>query len=166
MALLWHPQSAFSAINKAPVVKKTLDFYNTHTGERIVAAYYVNGEYQPRQLGKINHILRDHRTESIHPIDTELLNILFDIQSHLKIRKPFHVISGYRSHATNAMLAKSSSGVAKKSLHTKGMAIDIRLPGLKTKTLRDTCIKLQAGGVGYYPKSNFVHVDIGSVRYW
>ncbi|NNF99917.1 MAG: DUF882 domain-containing protein [Desulfobacteraceae bacterium] len=164
--MLWCPQYTFSANIRANTHKKTLDFFNIHTRERISACYYNHGEYQAEALTHINHVLRDHRSGEVHPIDKGLLDVLFDLKTDNGIDKPFHVISGYRSETTNTMLANTTSGVAKKSLHTKGRAIDIRVPGIKTKNLRNACIELQAGGVGYYPKSDFVHMDTGSVRCW
>lgn len=154
-------------------VARTLDpdrrlaFYNTHTQEELCICYYSNGVYQPEALNRINHILRDHRTNQVSPIDPQLLDLLHVVSSKIRPCDPFHVISGYRSTATNEMLRKcGGGGVAKKSMHMHGKAIDIRLPGYKTERLRDLCINLQAGGVGYYPESNFVHIDIGRFRTW
>lgn len=165
-ASLCFSQRGLSAITRTDSSIKTLRFYNMHTEERIKADYFYKGAYQPEELEKINHLLRDHRTGEIHPIDTQLLDLLFDLQSRLNIRKPFHVISGFRSQTTNTMLAGKTCGVAKKSLHTRGKAIDIRVPGLSTRSLRNRCINLQGGGVGYYPKAGFVHVDTGPIRCW
>ncbi len=128
--------------------------------------YCANGEYIPGALTEINHILRDHRNGEVGSVDHRLLDLLHAINSRLDNSKPFHIISGFRSEQTNAMLAERSNGVAKHSLHMYGLAIDIRLPGHDLVTLRKTAIALKGGGVGYYPRSDFVHLDVGSVRYW
>jgi len=117
-------------------------------------------------LTEINHVLRDHRTNLIAEIDTGLLDLLHRVGAALGTARPFEVISGYRSPASNQMLAQNSSGVAKRSLHMDGKAIDIRLPGVPLADLHRTGLTLKSGGVGYYPKSNFVHLDVGRVRSW
>lgn len=145
---------------------RSLAFYHTHTDERLHVAYCRRGIYSNNALRKVNHILRDHRTDDIRPIDTRLLDFLFRLSRKLDTDEPFHVVSGYRSPATNAMLRKAGGGVARKSFHITGKAIDIRLPGAGLGELRRTAMKLKIGGVGFYPESNFVHVDVGPVRYW
>ena len=110
--------------------------------------------------------MRDHRSGEVKAIDTQLLELLHALALKTSPQAPFHVISGYRSPATNKKLRKKSTGVASRSLHMQGKAIDIRIPGFKTRKLRNVALKLKAGGVGYYAKSDFVHVDIGRVRYW
>jgi uncharacterized protein YcbK (DUF882 family) len=159
------PQPALAAL-KTLEPKRTLSFYNIHTNETLRACYFCQGDYRPDVLEKVNYLLRDYRTDKILPIDPALLDQLYAIKSRVRPRTPFYVISGYRCPATNAMLRRTSSGVARHSLHTKGQAIDIRLPGYSTRRLRDLCLKLRAGGVGYYPKSDFVHIDTGRVRSW
>jgi uncharacterized protein YcbK (DUF882 family) len=156
--------AALASVARTP--ERSLRFYNTHTGERLAATYWARGQYLSDGLEEINHILRDHRSGEIARIDPELLDLLHVLHGKLPAKGPFHVISGYRSPATNAQLRSQSSGVAKKSLHMKGMAIDIRLPGVELKELRRAAVQLRGGGVGYYAKSNFVHVDVGRVRYW
>jgi uncharacterized protein YcbK (DUF882 family) len=146
--------------------RRVLSFYNTHTAEALRACYFENGAYRPDVLKKINYVLRDYRTNEILPIDTQLLDLLHAIQGQLDCTDPFHVISGYRSPATNEMLRRTTSGVAKKSLHTRGKAIDIRLPRCPTSKLHRVCLGMRAGGVGYYKRSDFVHVDTGRVRSW
>lgn len=147
--------------------QRTLSLYNTHTGEQVrKAVYWEQGIYQQETLQQINHLLRDHRTGEVAAIDPGLFDVLYALHRKLPVDAPFEVISGYRSPATNRMLHSRSSGVAKSSLHIKGQAIDIRLPGCPLARLRKSAAALQAGGVGYYPKSNFVHVDTGRVRYW
>ncbi len=157
--------SAHAAIKKHPFEKK-LSFLNLHTGERIRQVYWANGRYIQGALREINTVLRDHRTGDRCAIDTDLFDILYILQSKLGTKQEFHVISAYRSPATNAQLATQSGGVAKNSLHTHGKAIDIRLPGRRLSDLRAAAISLQAGGVGYYPSSNFVHLDTGNFRFW
>lgn len=119
-----------------------------------------------KSLTKIDHILRDHRTEEVKPIHNGLLNLLHSISMTLDQPVRFHIVSGYRSPETNAILQKRSKYVAKHSLHMQGEAVDIRIPGYDTRRLRNVCMKLKAGGVGYYRKSDFVHLDIGLVRHW
>lgn len=148
------------------VYEKKLSLLNLHTGERIQAAYWEKGKYIPEAMQAIAKILRDHRSGEHHPIDPGLLDQIQLLQRLTGNTKEFQVISGYRSPATNAKLAANSNGVAKKSLHMQGRAIDIRLPGVPLDTLRKTALSMKAGGVGYYPKSNFIHIDTGNVRYW
>ncbi len=146
--------------------EKKLAFLNLHTGERIRSTYWVEGSYVPEELKVIENLLRDHRTGESHAIDTRLLDILQLLHDQIGARKEFHVISGYRSPKTNAMLASRSNKVVKKSLHMYGRAIDIRLPEYSLSDLRKVALSLKIGGVGYYPKSNFVHIDTGRVRFW
>lgn len=160
------PTLAFGATNRSPAPGRVLHFYNTHTHETLDVCYYSHGYYHPEALDKINYILRDHYTGEIKPIHRDLLDLLYALTDKLGNGTQYHVISGYRSPQTNAMLCRRSKGVARHSLHMKGEAIDIRVPGCQTRSLRNICIKMKAGGVGYYRKSDFVHVDIGRVRYW
>jgi uncharacterized protein YcbK (DUF882 family) len=156
-----------AAISTAP--ERSLSFVHTHTGEHLMTQYCSGGEYLTGALGEVNHLLRDFRANAIKPIDPNLLDLLFELNGALGTDQPFHVISGYRTPETNAMLQErggSHSGVASHSLHIEGKAIDIRMPGIKLAHLRDTAKSLRVGGVGYYPASNFVHVDTGRVRYW
>lgn len=143
-----------------------LGFQCTHTGECVEVVYWADGRYLPDATTAIDHVLRDFRTSEVHPIDSRLLDLLHSLRSNLGSREPFHVISGYRSPKTNAALQDKSSGVATRSLHMDGMAIDIRLPGREIAELHDAALALRAGGVGYYPASEFVHVDVGRVRRW
>ncbi len=162
MALLTTP--VFAKITAPPV--RSLALYNLHTGEQTNAIYWEGGQYIDVALGNINHVLRDHRSGEIAAVDPSLLDLLYNLQQKVQGRGPFHVISGYRSPTTNEKLRKNSKGVARKSLHMQGRAIDIRLPGSELNTLRQAALSLKAGGVGYYPKSNFIHVDTGRVRFW
>jgi uncharacterized protein YcbK (DUF882 family) len=164
--VLFNPLSALAAFDSRSKPFKNLAFYNTHTLERLHICYCRNGKYDIKALAKINHILRDHRSGEVKAIDTRLLDLLYVLSHQSNPQKPFHVISGYRSPATNQKLRKNSTGVAARSLHVQGKAIDIRIPGFKTRQLGHVARKLKAGGVGYYPQSDFVHVDVGRVRYW
>lgn len=165
--LLTLPMAATSvhAAIKRPFEKK-LSFLNLHTGERTRATFWANGRYIPEGMRAINHVLRDHRTGDRFAIDPDLFDILHQLQYRLRTNQEFHVVSAYRSPATNAKLAEQSGGVAKNSMHTHGKAIDIRLPGRKLSDLRAAALSLQMGGVGYYPSSNFIHLDTGHVRFW
>ncbi len=145
---------------------KTLTFYNTHTDEKLKATFLRGANFDKGALKDINHILRDFRTGDVHPIDLKLLDMLADLHAKLGSKQPFQIISGYRSPKTNTMLNAESSGVAKRSMHLDGKAIDIRLADVKLKTLHETAIAMKRGGVGMYTSSNFVHVDTGRVRYW
>jgi len=146
--------------------ERRLAFLNTHTGESLDACYFKSGCYDPSALRAINHILRDHRSGEVGPIDEQLLDLLHALSRRCEHPRPFHVISGYRSPETNAALHRCNRGVASQSLHVHGKAIDIRIPGIQTSELRGMALSLAAGGVGYYPTSDFVHVDIGRVRSW
>jgi uncharacterized protein YcbK (DUF882 family) len=149
-----------------PAPERSLSLRNLHTGEKITATYWADGKYLTEGLGEIEYLLRDHRAEEQHQIDPQLLDLLYSLNCNVGTCKPFHVISGYRSPKTNNKLRSKSGGVAKRSLHMQGKAIDIRIPGYDLRQLRRAAISLKVGGVGYYPKSDFVHVDTGRVRYW
>ncbi len=144
---------------------RSLKLQSLHTGEKVAATYWERGQYLPDALTEINHVLRDHRTNEVHPIDTNLLNLLAELHARLGSKSKFEVISGYRSPKSNAMLNERSNGVARKSLHMEGKAIDIVLPDRSLTAIRDTAIAMQRGGVGFYAGS-FVHVDTGRVRKW
>jgi uncharacterized protein YcbK (DUF882 family) len=146
--------------------KRRLSFVNLHTGENLAATYWSNGAYERSAVDEISHLLRDFRTGDVHPIDLRLLDLLHLLQRKVKSQSPYQVISGYRSPATNAKLASVGHGVARRSYHMKGMAIDVALEDRKLTSLRDSALVLRAGGVGYYPKPGFVHVDVGPVRSW
>ncbi len=161
-----NPFSAQAAFEPKPQKNKTLAFYNTHTDERLHVDFFQNGQYDTAALRKINAILRDHRSGEIKAIDVKLLELLHAISNKTKSQAPLHVISGYRSAATNKLLRKKSKGVASKSMHMLGKAIDFRIPGFSTRQLKHVACKMKGGGVGYYSKSDFVHVDTGRVRYW
>lgn len=171
------PPAAAPAAPAVPAAKaapakaiRALSFVHTHTAEKLEIEYCCDGKYDAKALAKLNHLLRDFRTGEVHDIDPKLFDLLHELATDLDSNdSPFHIISGFRSPRTNAMLQQRggpNTGVASKSLHMVGKAIDIRLPGVKLKELRQTAAALKRGGVGYYPSSNFVHVDTGRVRYW
>jgi len=145
---------------------KRLAVLNLHTDERCDVVYRENGVCIDEAAQQLDRVLRDFRTGEVHPIDRELFDLLADLHDRVDGNGPFHVISGYRSPKTNAMLNKKSSGVATRSLHMDGKAIDIRLPGRALTSVRDTALAMKRGGVGYYARSDFVHVDTGRVRRW
>ena len=145
---------------------RRLAFANLHTGETLDAAYWEGGAYVPDALAAVNHVLRDFRTGEVHPIEPTLLDLLVSLSGQTGVPAPYQVISGYRSSATNAMLHAESGQVAVKSLHMQGRAIDICVAGMDLDYLHQAALSLSAGGVGYYPVSGFVHVDVGDVRHW
>jgi len=153
-------------VHPALLATRQLSLVNTHTGERLAVRYCEAGQYLPTALGQLNHLLRDHRTGDVSTIDPALFDRLHALAQCAQCAPHFEIISGYRSPATNALLRESGSGVAKHSLHMEGRALDVRLAGTSCAKLRDLALELQAGGVGYYAKSNFVHVDTGRVRSW
>ncbi len=141
-------------------------FRNTHTGETFSGTYRSGSRYLPDAFDKINVVLRDFRTDEMFPIDPRVIDIMYLVHSRTGSKEPFDVLSGYRSAKTNAMLRKASGGVARNSLHMTGQAIDLRLPGFSTRRIRDIGSAIKAGGVGYYPGSDFVHLDTGKIRTW
>jgi uncharacterized protein YcbK (DUF882 family) len=155
-----------AAVDAHAAPERHLAFYNTHTGERLKVCYFSRGRYEVSALQKIDYILRDHRCNEIKSISHDLLDLLHAMSQTIGGSRPFHVISGYRSPKTNEKLRQRSRKVASGSLHIKGMAIDIRVPGFDTVRLCGLARLLKRGGVGYYSKSDFVHVDVGRVRYW
>ncbi len=160
------PQPLRAALTTDTSRERRLVFFNTHTREKLDICYAQGASYRPEALNAVNTILRDHRTNEIRPIDPRLLDFLCDIRSQAGADTCLHIISGYRSPRTNQMLRQRSRGVARKSLHMTGHAADIRIPGLPLRRLRQIAVKLGRGGVGYYPRADFVHVDIGRVRSW
>jgi len=161
LALLLSWTSAYATGNQ-----RQLDFYHTHTKENLAIVYHDGNDYITEALEQINHFLGDFRTGAVHIIDPETLDILYKLRTELGGEDTFEIISAYRSPETNAMLRKKGNGVARRSQHLEGKAIDVRLRGVNTARLRDAAIKLQLGGVGYYRESDFVHVDSGRVRTW
>ena len=149
-----------------PVVERKLHLINTHTGEELDARYFADDHYDPQQLGALDWLLRDYRTSEVLPIDARLFDLLYELALAAGVEPRYEVISGYRSPATNAMLVATTDGVSSHSLHMEGRALDVRLVGLPAVALRDLALARQAGGVGYYPLSDFVHLDTGRVRTW
>jgi len=163
------PRSLEAAVSAAARKERALSFFHTHTNETLDTAYCCDGRYRPAALARVDRFLRDFRVNEEHPIDPRLLDLLFALGAELQTRDRYHVISGYRSPKTNSMLRARGgehTGVAVHSLHTVGKAIDIRVPGVPLVELRTAAASLKLGGVGFYPKSNFVHVDVGRVRDW
>lgn len=146
--------------------ERRLAFVNLHTGETLKATYWQDGDYVTEELAAINHLLRDYRVNEVGMMAPQLLDKLHLLQQRLGSKQPYQVISGFRSAKTNAMLHRTTPGVATKSRHMLGQAIDVRLPGTGLKHLMQAAHGLRAGGVGYYPKSSFVHLDIGPFRTW
>jgi len=162
LPLLGAPRRAFAR----SAGTRALRFEHTHTGEKLAVEYFDRGGYLPDALATVNHFLRDFRTGEVHQIDAGLLDLLHGLTDLTETSKPFQVISGYRSPATNAKLRRASEGVAAGSLHMVGQAIDVRLGDVPLDKLRTAARAARRGGVGYYPASNFVHVDTGRVRFW
>ena len=146
--------------------EKSLAFYNTHTGETFKRVYWFRGRYLPDALQAVNRILRDHHVDEIRSIDPELLDLLYAIGQEVDATEPFHIVSGYRSPITNAILRQHNRRVAEDSLHVQGKAVDIKIPSRSVAAVRRAAVALQGGGVGYYPYAQFVHVDTGPVRSW
>ncbi len=145
---------------------RTLSFFHTHTNETATVTFRRNGAYDEDGLKQLNWLLRDWRVSEPAKMDPRLFDILWEVYRESGSREPIHVISAYRSPATNSMLRRASGGVAENSQHIAGRAMDIRLPDVDTARLREVAMRLQYGGVGFYPSSKFVHVDTGSVRAW
>ncbi len=142
------------------------DVHNLHTGDTLRTVYFENGRYVPEAMSELMKVLRDWRSGEEHLMDPRLFDVMHALRTRLEVSRPFQVVSGYRSKATNDMMHERSPGVAKNSQHTEGKASDIRLEGVDLTRIRKAALDLGAGGVGYYPVSNFVHVDVGPVRQW
>lgn len=147
--------------------ERSLSLDHTHTREKLSLVYAAGSEYVTQALNQLNHFLRDHYSGDVGVIDPHLFDLLYRIRTQLGARSPYEVISGYRCPTTNDKLRTTGGGgVATRSLHMDGKAIDIRIPGVPLAELRDAALSLRAGGVGYYPREQFVHVDTGRVRFW
>lgn len=140
--------------------------HSGRTGERIDTVYWVDGDYIPEALDEINKFMRDWRTNGVTKIDRRTIDIAAASHRLLDCDEPYHMLSGYRSPETNAMLRRRSSGVARNSLHMKGQAADLRLDSRSVKQIAAAASSCAAGGVGRYSRSNFVHMDCGAVRSW
>lgn len=145
---------------------RALSLVNTHTGDTFAGAYWENGRYVADAMAAIDRVMRDHRSGDVREIDPRLLDQLHSLASIVDATNPVQIISGYRSPATNAALASASGGVASRSLHMEGRAIDVRVGGVALPRLRDAAITMNAGGVGFYEASDFIHIDTGRVRRW
>lgn len=162
---LFATEEAEAATLRAP--PRVLSLVNLHTGEKVSAEYWSRGRYVRDAMRAINHLLRDHRSNTVHPIDPKLLDLVHSLSRKIGRRGPIEIVSGYRSPESNAMLREADhSGVAQNSYHMRGMAIDLRVPNMSTRQLQRAALGLRGGGVGYYPDSNFVHVDVGPLRHW
>lgn len=143
-----------------------LSLHNLHTNERLEVQFRYGRDYDRRALAALNHLLRDWRQDEVRPIDPLLFDIMMELAARVGQPPRFGIVSGYRSPKTNDMLRRNGGGAAKRSLHMVGRAIDLRLEGTKLPRLRQAAIELGAGGVGYYPRSSFLHIDTGDVRSW
>jgi uncharacterized protein YcbK (DUF882 family) len=146
--------------------ERSLALVNSHTGETLETVYWTQGTYQSAALDAINHILRDHREDSACTMDLKLIDLLYAMKRKLGTESPFCIVSGYRTPKTNSWLRQRRHGVARRSLHMLGQAVDLYLPGHALRHLHRSAVSLKAGGVGYYPDSGFIHIDVGRVRYW
>ena len=158
----WSPALSFAAEDSG----RAISFNNAHTGEKFKGEYWQNGKYLPDAFSEIRNIMRDFRTGDKCAIDPRLIDVLFVVKEKVNSKAPFSLFSGYRSPKTNRMLRMRTEGVARGSLHMQGQAADINLPGVSLNKVEKTALALKMGGVGYYPKSGFVHIDTGRVRKW
>ncbi|MDJ0698788.1 MAG: DUF882 domain-containing protein [Woeseiaceae bacterium] len=169
-AIVGLPFASLSATTQQTLLpeERQLSFYHTHTGKRLDIVYSRDGKYISSALEEINGFLFDFRSGDEAEMDPELLDLIYDVRESLGSDGTYQVVSAYRSPKTNEMLRGrgKNSGVARKSQHLLGKAIDVRLEGVKTTALRDAAIAMQRGGVGYYEASDFVHMDTGRVRRW
>lgn len=164
----WMPALAHAGAmtSSGPVKARHLEFKNVHTEETFRGEYWYDGKYIPGAFSEIKSVLRDYRTGERFPIDPRLMDILYVLQNRLQNHGAFQIFSGYRSPATNEMLRETTNGVARGSLHMQGQAIDLNLPGTRLGVLEKAAIRLKSGGVGFYPSSDFVHIDTGRARNW
>jgi len=146
--------------------ERSLDVYNMHTGESLTTVYWIKGTYVPAALRDISYVLRNHHSDQVKPIDPQLLDLLYMLDRLVGLRDAFHIVSAYRSPATNAMLRLSHAGVAEHSMHVEGKAVDVRFFSRDLVLVHRLATDLQWGGVGYYPRASFVHLDTGPVRSW
>lgn len=145
---------------------RRLRMINVHTNEKISVVYRKDGKYIADALKQINFLLRDYRANEVMKIDSHTIDYLYSIYAMMNTDEYIQILSGYRSPATNEMLRKRSPNVAKNSLHIAGKAVDFRIPGRETKALQLAALDLKLGGIGYYGKSDFVHIDSGRFRHW
>jgi uncharacterized protein YcbK (DUF882 family) len=146
--------------------ERSLHMYNTHTGESLHSIFWAEGKFIPDAMNDINKLLRDHRNNKVSEIDPKLLFLLDQVSNQVGGNSVVHIISGYRSPETNKLLHENTPGVATHSLHLEGKAIDVRIPGRDLAALHKAALHAGGGGVGYYPESQFVHMDTGRLRHW
>jgi uncharacterized protein YcbK (DUF882 family) len=146
--------------------ERSLSLYHTHTGERLSVVYYADGRYLSDSLRQLNFLLRDFRNDEMREIDLNLLDLLHDVSRRFGGSRTVEIISAYRSPETNAMLHRRSNGVARNSLHMQGKAMDVRIRGVDLSQFQKAALVLGRGGVGYYSRSNFIHLDTGRTRRW
>ena len=146
--------------------ERSLHMYNTHTGESLKSVFWAEGKFVPEAMNDINKLLRDHRNNQVAQIDPKLLFLLDQVSTQVGANSVVHIISGYRSPESNKLLHENTSGVAKHSMHLEGKAIDVRIPGRDLAMLHKAALHAGGGGVGYYPESQFVHMDTGRLRHW
>ncbi|MBD1227372.1 YcbK family protein [Xenorhabdus griffiniae] len=158
------PQSVLAALTTPR--PRILHFDNLHTGETLKAEFFDGHRYNKSELARLNYLFRDFRQNKVKTIDPKLFDQIYLLQMLMGINKHVQLVSGYRSLATNNMLRHTSGGVAKHSYHTRGQAMDFHIDGVQLTHIRKAALKMRAGGVGFYPKSNFIHIDTGPVRTW
>ncbi len=159
--------SRITKANSAPVEERRLSLFHLHTNERIDIVYKRGDSYLADAIDRLDHFLRDHRTGDVTQLDPRLFDLLHDLTAAVgRAGTEIDIVCGYRTPWSNEFLRRTTPGVAKHSQHMEGKAIDIRIPGVPTAEVRDAALRLHRGGVGYYPQSQFVHVDVGRVRHW
>ncbi len=164
MGIALLPGQAFASLSTSR--PRILVVNNLHTGESLKAEFFDGKGYNKEELARLNHLFRDYRANKVKSIDPRLFDHLYRLQGLLGTSKPVQLVSGYRSLGTNNELRSHSRGVAKHSYHTKGQAMDFHIEGIQLSNIRKAALKMRAGGVGYYPRSNFVHIDTGPARTW
>ena len=165
-SVLGVPALARAASPLAMPHERTLRMYNTHTGESLRTVFWAEGQFVPDAMNDINKLLRDHRNNQVTQMDPKLLFLLDQVSNAVGASSVVHIISGYRSPASNQLLAEKTSGVARHSMHLDGKALDVRIPGRDLAALHKAALHAGGGGVGYYPDSQFVHMDTGRLRHW
>jgi len=152
--------------NQQIAEERTLRLYNIHTGESLQTTFWADGEYLDDEIQQIDLLMRDHRADQAIAMQRRLYDKLYHLQSLFNSKEPLYVVSAYRAPKTNADLRSHSNGVAEGSMHMQGKAIDIRIPGVSHRHLHQAAMAMRSGGVGYYPKSGFIHIDTGRRRHW
>lgn len=158
------PGQAFASLSTSR--PRILTLNNLNTGETLKAEFFNGTRYNKSELARLNYFFRDYRANQVKHIDPKLFDQIYRLQMMLDTRKPVQLISGYRSPVTNSRLRNHSRGVAKNSYHTLGQAMDFHIEGVSLSNIHKAALRMRAGGVGYYPRSNFVHIDTGPVRNW